>query len=131
MAFPDDLLQLARDIADLHPENTNQASLRRAVSTAYCALFHLLIEEATANWARPELRASLGRCFDHGPMKSASEARISQINADFKKNRPEGENRSTAIHLGYVAHALIWAQQHRNDADYNVAKEPKAPRIGV
>ena len=79
MAFSDDLLQLARQIANLHPDNPNQASLRRAVSTAYYAIFHLLISEATANWGRPELRAILGRCFDHGPMKTASEIRVAQL----------------------------------------------------
>jgi hypothetical protein len=59
----DDLLELAQVLRSLHPESAqHQASPRRAVSTAYNALFHLLISEATANWARPELRAILGRC---------------------------------------------------------------------
>src|SRR5712692_10126463 len=85
MAFPDDLLELAQHLADLHPtQKPHQASLRRAVSTAYYALFHLLISETTANWARPELRAILGRCFDHGPMKTASETKVAQINNAFK-----------------------------------------------
>ena len=37
MAFPDDLLELAQDLANLHPGSLHQASLRRAVSTAYYA----------------------------------------------------------------------------------------------
>jgi len=123
MAFPDDLLELAQDLANLHPESPHQASLRRAVSTAYYALFHLLISEATANWARPELRAMLGRCFDHGPMKTASEAKVSQINAAFKDHPPEDAEKTVAIHLRTVANAFIQAQQRRNDADYNIAKE--------
>jgi uncharacterized protein (UPF0332 family) len=123
MAFHDDLLELAQDLANLHPENAHQASLRRAVSTAYYALFHLLISEATANWARPELRAILGRCFDHGPMKSASETKVSQINAAFKDNPPEDAEKTLNIHLRTVANAFIQAQQRRNDADYNLAKE--------
>jgi hypothetical protein len=123
MAFHDDLLELAQDLASLHPENPHQASLRRAVSTAYYALFHLLISEATANWARPELRAILGRCFDHGPMKSASETKVSQINTAFKDSPPEGAEKTLNIHLRTVANAFIQAQQRRNDADYNLAKE--------
>jgi hypothetical protein len=123
MAFHDDLLELAQDIANLHPGTLHQASLRRAVSTAYYALFHLLISEATSNWARPELRATLGRCFDHGPMKSASETKVSQINALFKGNSLEGAAKSLNIHLRTVANAFIQAQQRRNDADYNLAKE--------
>lgn len=123
MAFHDDLLELAQDIANLHPENPHQASLRRAVSTAYYALFHLLISEATANWARPELRALLGRCFDHGPMKTASETKVSQINTAFKDKPPESMEKTLAIRLRTVANAFIQAQQRRNDADYNIAKE--------
>ena len=123
MAFPDDLLELAQDLVDLHPESPHQASLRRAVSTAYYALFHLLISETTANWALPELRAILGRCFDHGPMKTASETKVSEINTAFKDNPPKGAEEAVAIHLRTVANAFIQAQQRRNDADYNMAKE--------
>src|SRR5712692_2406960 len=123
MAFPDDLLELARPLADLHPESPHQASLRRAVSTAYYALFHLLISEATANWARPELRVILGRCFDHGPMKTASETKVSQINTALKDNPLEGAEKTVSIRLRTVANAFIQAQQRRNDADYNMGKE--------
>ena len=123
MAFPDDLLELAEDLANLHRGRPHQASLRRAVSTAYYAIFHLLISEATVNWARPELRAILGRCFDHGPMKQASEVKVSQINTAFKDNPPEGAAKKVTIHLRTVANAFIQAQQRRNDADYNVGKE--------
>jgi hypothetical protein len=122
MAFPDDLLELAHDLATLHPENP-QTSLRRAVSTAHYALFHLLISEATANWARPELRAILGRCFDHGPMRTASLTKAAQINNDLGRNRPEGAERAGALHLSTVANAFVQAQQRRNDADYDMAKE--------
>lgn len=123
MAFHDDLLDLARELADLHGKTSNQACLRRAVSTAYYALFHLLISEATANWARPELRPVLGRYFDHGAMKTASEARNSEINAAFKKNPPAGAEEEAAIDLWIVANTFIQAQRRRNHADYNLAKE--------
>jgi hypothetical protein len=123
MAFADDLLELAHDLADLHRERPRQASLRRAVSTAYYAIFHLLIFEATANWARPELRAILGRCFDHGQMKAASETKVSQINFAFKDNAPDSAEKTVAIHLRTVAKAFIQAQNRRNDADYNMVKD--------
>jgi hypothetical protein len=123
MAFPDDLLELAQDLANLHREIPHQASLRRAVSTAYYTLFHLLISEATANWARPELRATLGRCFDHGPMKTASEAKVSQINTLLMRNPPDGEGKTVALHLRTVANTFVQAQQRRYDADYNLGRE--------
>ena len=51
MPFPDDLLEQAYDLAQKEPANPKQASLRRAVSTAYYSLFHLLIDEAVSKWA--------------------------------------------------------------------------------
>jgi hypothetical protein len=123
MAFPDDLLGVAQDTANLHPETTHQASLRRAVSTAYYALFHLLISEATANWSRPELRPMLGRYFDHGPMKTASEQKVSEMNAALKNLPPAQASDTAAFHLRAVAYTFIQAQQRRNDADYDSGKE--------
>ena len=41
MSFPNDLLEQARHLANREPKRPKQASLRRAVSTAYYALFHL------------------------------------------------------------------------------------------
>src|SRR6266567_1823165 len=130
MAFPDHLLELAQDLRSLHSEGPHQASLRRAVSTAYYALFHLLISEATANWTRPELRAILGRCFDRGPMKTASETKVSQVNAAFKDNPPERAEKTVDDHLRTVANAFIQAQQRRNDADYNMAKDWITVEVG-
>src|ERR1022692_4150586 len=72
MALHDDLLDQAIQLVHKEPKNPKQASLRRAVSTAYYALFHLLISESVANWGRVNMRASLGRAFDHGTMKDAS-----------------------------------------------------------
>lgn len=123
MSFAGELLELAQDLANFHPESPRQANLRRAVSTAYYAIFHLLISEATLNWARDELRGQLGRVFEHGKMKSASESKVSDLNAYFKTNPAEGTERTIADHLGIVCNAFIQAQQRRNDADYNTARE--------
>jgi len=66
MAFGDDLLEQAQHLANRERKEPRQASLRRAVSTAYYALFHLLISEATLNWKRAEYRDALARVFEHG-----------------------------------------------------------------
>src|SRR5712691_6919600 len=47
MSLHGDLLAQARSLLRREPRRPKQASLRRAVSTAYYALFHLLIHEAT------------------------------------------------------------------------------------
>ncbi len=41
----------------------------RAVSTAYYALFHLLIDEAVGNWSIARQRSTLARTFEHKEMK--------------------------------------------------------------
>jgi hypothetical protein len=51
MPFADDLLEQAYDLANKEPTNPKQASLRRAVSTAYYAQFHLLIDR----WGRQQV----------------------------------------------------------------------------
>src|SRR5690348_9145554 len=79
MALHDDLLVLARRLvppipsapAPVRPPTPiTEADLRRGVSTAYYALFHLFIHEAMARIvAEPTLRSRVGRSFDHGKMK--------------------------------------------------------------
>jgi hypothetical protein len=111
MEFHDDLLELSELITHLHPPG-EQASLRRAVSTAYYALFHL-IHDATENWAQPELRSYLARCFEHGKMKTAYE----KVAGKNYVTRPERE--AVANQLRVVAMNFTLARQHRNDADCN------------
>src|SRR6202050_5778875 len=72
MVFADDLLNQAFLLLNKESKNPTQASLRRSVSTAYYALFHLLIQEASANWSRVDTRDYLARAFDHRTMKDAS-----------------------------------------------------------
>ena len=72
MALAEDLLKQAMLLARKERKNPSQASLRRAVSTAYYALFHLLIQETSANWSRIDTRDFLARAFDHKNMRDAS-----------------------------------------------------------
>lgn len=99
MDYADESLELAQEIANPHARYPRQSSLRRAVSTAYYALFHLLISEATSNWSRPELRAALG---------------------------PE---RTVAFHPHNIADTFVETQYFRNDADYNTVKEWELDKV--
>jgi hypothetical protein len=119
MTFADELLDLARRIAQLDGANPQQASLRRAVSTAYYAhaLFHLVIDQATANWSQSEFRPLLGRVFEHGKMKQAC-YKVSGVNSVI----PPFEKRAAPEdHLRAVAKTFIQAQEQREYADYDVA----------
>jgi uncharacterized protein (UPF0332 family) len=123
MSRADDLLQLAEELSNLHAPNHRQVDLSRAVSTAYYALFHLLISEATANWREEGLRPILGRIFEHGKMKSACEAKISELNSYFEGKPVRSREQAVSTHLHWVANIFVQSQQQRNDADYNAAKE--------
>jgi uncharacterized protein (UPF0332 family) len=69
-----DLLAQAHHLAEYEGENPTQAALRRAVSTAYYALFHLLVADAArlcfSGDLSAEARAGVERAFQHGSMKS-------------------------------------------------------------
>jgi len=94
MAYSDDLLEQAQHLAQREPKRPRQASLRRAVSSAYYALFHLLISETTKNWKRPAERHTLARMFDHGPMGKVCTTKRDELNAYFKTNPPASPNES-------------------------------------
>jgi len=112
MAYHDDLLQLALDLTD--KDGATQAALRRGVSTAYYALFHLLVSETTLNWNRDSSRNALGRMFDHGMMK-----RVSDRMADIKRMPFERGDPIAVSGLRLVAKAFVHLQDQRHIADYD------------
>ena len=117
MSLARDLLEQAEHLATREPRRPRQASLRRAISTAYYAMFHLMIEESTSVLvSRPDLRPKFARSFDHQDMKQASRA--------FAVAQP-GQLRAltggVAIppDLKDVAAAFAELQESRHEADYN------------
>ncbi len=72
MALHDDLLDQAIYLAHRNNPNVTEADLRRAVSSAYYAVFHLLISEACANWIHSKSRKHLARMFEHSYMRKVS-----------------------------------------------------------
>lgn len=114
MAFHDDLLEQAVGLARKERKHPRQASLRRAVSTSYYALFHLLISEACSNWNRVALRAALGRGFDHNVMKAASNRLENTTRYPFKNEDPK-----VVADLRRVAKSFAELQEKRHTADYD------------
>lgn len=80
MSLASDLLEQAKHLSTRERRRPRQASLRRSVSTAYYALFHLLVEDASRLLIggnvphRVELRMSLARAFGHADMKKVASA---------------------------------------------------------
>jgi hypothetical protein len=113
----------ARQLAQREPSRPKQASLRRAASAAYYALFHLLVDESSRRLIsgpkRVGLRHLLARAFSHSDMDVAATA--------FAKGSP---NKMTAALAGValpavlrrVAAAFVDLQQARHEADYNVGR---------
>jgi hypothetical protein len=99
MSFPEDLLQQAYDLAD--------------VSTAYYAVFHLLIDEAVSKWAVERQRGDLARTFGHSKMKGICDDVVKGIKsgADLPQE------------LNTVAHNFIQLQQYRHIADYDNSRQ--------
>ena len=125
MPLANDLLEQAYHLARRERKRPRQASLRRAVSTSYYALFHLLISEATRNWKQPTQRAALGRYFQHGSMAKASEKQKADCNRYLTSSPPPlpGPDTDCMTHLRTVSFAFYQAYQQRQTADYDTAKQ--------
>jgi hypothetical protein len=72
VGLADELLEDAHHLADKGVEDQRQSYMRRAISTAYYAVFHLFVEDFIEHWEFPDQRARLGRMFNHGPMRNAA-----------------------------------------------------------
>jgi uncharacterized protein (UPF0332 family) len=117
---PKELLTQARHLAMKEAGTPEQASLRRAVSTSYYAVFHLLIGDASALLSGGDLKLEglIGRAFVHADMANAC-----------KPFAASGEVHGlvTAIYerlvvppeLRRVAQAFVDLQSARHDADYS------------
>ena len=120
MTIHADLMRQARMLARHEPRRPRQASLRRAVSAAYYALFHLLTSEAADRLitgpGRESLRAVLRRAFDHATMKEACRE-IVKPNAGKLAKGMDGN--AVPVALKDVAEAFIELQQARHEADYD------------
>lgn len=114
MPLAQDLLEQARHLATREPKRPKQASLRRAVSTAYYAVFHLLTSAAVANWKNARQRSALARAFDHSTMKEACKRTNDRV---FPHPNAAGVR-----HLKRVANIFIELQQSRHTADYDNSK---------
>lgn len=120
MPLHDDLLTLARHLVDRNPGAPIEADLRRGVSTAYYALFHLLVDEATNQLAgTAALRSRLSRAFGHNVMKQVCQE-YAKLSAG-----PSGEyTMSTGdiipSKLRDVTAAFVALQELRHKADYDV-----------
>ena len=75
MAIAYDLLTLAEHLTAPAATEPEQAWLRRSISTACYAIFHLLVSEAAQRWkGSAASRLGLERAFKHDQMREVSRA---------------------------------------------------------
>jgi uncharacterized protein (UPF0332 family) len=118
MGIAEDLLALADDVAFPAYGKPEQAYFRRAISTAYYALFHLLVQASVQNWSgSTSTRLGLERKFEHRTMKEVS-------NSVARGNWRGWSNPSPAVppQLTAVAAVSVDLQEKRQQADYDNTK---------
>lgn len=118
--LPEHLLEQARHLARRERTRPRQASLRRAISTAYYALFHFLIREAVRQIG-PNLDEGndnrVYRWFDHGTMYRVARAFSEEVVRipNSKEVLISGNSRS----IRFIALTFAQLQELRHAADYD------------
>ncbi len=128
MALEHDLLAQARHLATVDKGKPKQANLRRAVSSAYYAVFHLLVSEGSATVGsrlNAAARAKVRRAFAHGDMKEVCKIYAKATGAaNFKT--PEIAQLLTfpiEAEVKDVSQAFHDLQEARHSADYDVSSK--------
>ena len=118
MAIADDLLALAGHLAQPTQTDPEQAWLRRSISTAYYALFHLLVQGAAQRWTGSSAaRLGLERTFRHDQMKEV--CRVISTGSWKGWSTPQ---LSVPQELRDIAKSFMGLQEARHQADYNNEK---------
>ena len=124
MSLHADLLVQARQLALKEPKRPRQASLRRAVSASYYALFHMLVDQATrlmiAGRDRSALRDCLARALGHDTMRRVAQQFATQGVSPRLRSGLNGQPLQPG--LVAVAEAFVELRQARDEADYNRAR---------
>jgi uncharacterized protein (UPF0332 family) len=122
VTFAADLLEQAQHLATREPNRPRQASLRRAVSSAYYSLFHLIVDDATKQLISiARFRSSVARSIDHKDVRKAATALLAAA------RNPQPNQRLVALARRPIApplvdfcSAFIDLQDRRHEADYDV-----------
>jgi hypothetical protein len=131
----EDLLEQAVRLATLDVRKPKQANLRRAISSAYYAVFHLLVDEACraqigAQHNQAPFRQVLGRAFAHGLMKEACK---SFGGGTLKKGVAKGLPPGFTIpgEIRELAETFVDLQEKRHLADYDLTERFKRSEVLV
>jgi hypothetical protein len=127
MSLADELLDNARFLAKLDERTTSQANIRRAISAAYYAVFHLLVA-AVAEQVSPDtpagLREGTHRILMHTQMLNVATA-FSRTGASKVKYTPKDFVLPEPIskELALISKGFEELQAARHLADYDVMRQ--------
>ena len=122
----EDLISQAYILATLDKRKPKQANLRRAISSAYYAVFHLLIDEACCiqigtQHNQSAYRQTLGRAFSHSVMKHACTSfGGGTLKNAVTKGLPVGFTIPRVIQV--LAATFAELQEKRHLADYDLTE---------
>jgi len=122
MTLAADLLEQAQHLAAREQGRPKQASLRRAISTAYYSMFHLLVDDASRYLvASSRLRPAVARSFEHQAVRAAAEA-IGAISRSPNSNHwvRSHLNDPISADLTSICDTFVDLQKHRHKADYDI-----------
>lgn len=120
-----DLLAQATTLATIDPLRPKEANLRRAVSTAYYALFHHLVDSAAQFVAGTQakdwpLAALTARAFAHSDMRAACRAFQNAQPSELLRPLWAQYRPHTNADLTRVAGDFVALQESRHAADYDL-----------
>jgi hypothetical protein len=125
---------------DAGNQERQQASLRRAVSAAYYALFHLLIADGARRLSPTKpvgLRLLIQRSFNHGDMRNVCKG-FAEGHKSANKNSQPGQPPPATRQLITlpldptllaVIQAFVDLREARNEAGYNLDKQWIRPDV--
>lgn len=131
-ASPDSLLDVARSLAEQSTGPKADAFSRRAVSTAYYAVFHLMLEELESELSKTtwgKWAPEIVRVVDHKKLLALAKAMDTDNKANIKAFKelkrlrlweqalPGDENAD--VEMKQFARMVVALQTERENADYN------------
>lgn len=123
MSLAEDLLHQARFLAELNPASTPaQVDLRRAVSSAYYAVFHMLSNDAAAQVTGGlaiELQIKTQRALNHSDMY-ATAGFFARSGRDKLEEKAIALPTAISSVLADIADGFRTLQEERHRADYDV-----------
>ena len=122
MTLHTDLLEQARHLVRRDAKRPKQVNLRRAVSSAYYALFHLLVADGAKGVRPAAVRDHVRRLYEHGAMKSVCKAWAVGMPTNLPASTGTMVSAPIEPQLTDVASAFVRLQNARHAADYDLTR---------